>query len=146
MPQSPSDELVTRLDAAATQTIGAAYTKLGASFRAGIWKVLGDALVAWLPTQSLVTWKVQDLPPNAFTTPINGAVSTSSPLAFPASTVPGLRGAFVLLRGGVDNMLFVTGTPSNTAEWTIDAQNRVVIFGDVTQGGVTYRVRYATTA
>lgn len=146
MPQTPSDELVTRLDAAATQTIGAKYTTLAQSFKTGIWTVVADALVAWIPTQSLVTWRVQDLPPNSFSLEIGGARSVSVALSTPASTVAGVRGAFVLLRGGIDNMLWVNGTPANTAEWTIDAQNRVVIFGDVTQGGVTYRVRYATTA
>lgn len=143
---TPSDELVTRLDAAATQTIGEKYVALGASFRAGVWKVVADALVAWLPTQSFVTWTVQDLAPGDFALEVGGARSVSSPLSVQASSIAGLRGAFVLLRGGIDNMLWVEGTPDNTAEWTIDAQNRVVIFGDVTQGNTTYRVRYAAAA
>ncbi len=147
MPQStPSDQLVTKLDEMAQQTIGAAYSGLGAAFRAGLWKVIADALVAWSPTQALVRWRVQDIAAATFTFEIGGVVSLSDPLAYAPSTVEGLRGAFVLLRGGVDNMLWVEDTPNAAAEWTIDNLNRVVIFGDVTQSGATYRVRYATTA
>lgn len=142
MPQD-GQSLVDELDAQATATLGAPYAALSVAAKAGLWKVVGDSMVAWFGGTPAVAWKTVDLVGGDFGFLANVSTSVNA-LPDTAALAARYRGGFALLRGGVDNMIFVEGMPNATAEWTINAQNHVVIFGDVTLEGITYRVRYMT--
>lgn len=88
---------------------------------------------------------VQDIPANQFT--YNGGSNTStSNAALPKTPSAHANAAdgFALLKGGIDNMRKVAGVPANAGEWRIDGANKIEVFGDITQSGDTYRVRYTS--
>lgn len=92
-----------------------------------------------------VALAVHEIPANQFT--YNGGAGTSlSNAALPKapSTHANAADGFALLKSGIDNMRKVTGAPASAGEWRIDGANKVEIYGDITQSGDTYRLRYTS--
>lgn len=144
-PPSPTvQSLIDYLDAAAQVYIGAPYVALSVYWKQGAFRVLAEGLVNYFGGVAVIGLEVVDLVGADFTAEIGGTSRLTAPLATAATTVTRYRRGFTLLRGGVDNMVFVEGTPTTEYEWSIDEDNKVVLFGDVTAAPDTYRCRYVS--